>query len=92
MGSGGSSFTEHIKVLDNPLLATLAKKYNKTPAEIALRWNVQLGHSVLPKSTNANRLEQNIDIFDFEISEEDMEKFNSIEQVSIYSLHLWLVS
>ncbi|CAK9865014.1 unnamed protein product [Sphagnum jensenii] len=83
MGSGGSSFTEHIKVLDHPLLATLAKKYNKTPAEIALRWNVQLGHSVLPKSTNANRLEQNIDIFDFEISEEDMKKFNSIEQVRI---------
>lgn len=64
-----------------PLLVKLAEKYKKSPAQIALRWNVQQGHSVLPKSTHADRLASNIALFDFELTQEDLHEFNSIEQV-----------
>jgi diketogulonate reductase-like aldo/keto reductase len=84
IGSGGSWFTEHVKVLEHPVLQSLAKKYNKTPAQIALRWNIQMGHSVLPKSTNPERIKENLDIIDFEISEEDLKLFDKIEQVMTY--------
>jgi diketogulonate reductase-like aldo/keto reductase len=84
IGSGGSWFTKHAKVLEHPVLQSLAKKYNKTPAQIALCWNIQMGHSVLPKSTNPERIKENLDIFDFKISEEDLKLFDKIEQVMTY--------
>lgn len=84
IGSGGSWFTKHAKVLEHLVLQSLAKKYNKTPAQIALCWNIQMGHSVLPKSTNPERIKENLDIFDFKISEEDLKLFDKIEQVMTY--------
>lgn len=84
IGSGGSWFTKHVKVLEHPVLQSLAKKYNKTPAQIALRWNIEMGHSVLPKSTNPERIKENLHIFDFKISEEDLKLFDKIEQVMTY--------
>jgi alcohol dehydrogenase (NADP+) len=83
IGSGGSWFTKHVKVLEHPVLQSLAKKYNKTPAQIALRWNIEMGHSVLPKSTNPERIKENLHIFDFKISEEDLKLFDKIEQVRL---------
>ena len=68
-------------MLEMPLLVKMAEKYKKSPAQIALRWNVQQGHSVLPKSTHADRLASNIALFDFELTQEDLHEFNSIEQV-----------
>jgi diketogulonate reductase-like aldo/keto reductase len=79
IGSSNSKFAT-INVLELPTITRLAEKYNKSPAQIALRWNVQQGHSVLPKSTHADRLAQNIEIFDFEISKEDLDEFDKIEQ------------
>lgn len=81
IGSSNSSFAK-INVLQLPIITTLAEKYQKTPSRIALRWNVQQGHSVLPKSTHADRLATNIELFDFEISKEDLHEFDNIEQVS----------
>lgn len=65
LAQGGSLFT-------HPLMVRLAKKYGKTPAQIALRWNVQRDVIVIPKSTSAERIKSNCDIFDFELSEEDV--------------------
>lgn len=82
LGSSNSAFATQ-NLLELPLLVKLAEKYKKSPAQIALRWNVQQGHSVLPKSTHAKRLASNIDLFDFELSQEDLHEFNSIEQVRL---------
>jgi diketogulonate reductase-like aldo/keto reductase len=57
---------------NDPKLKTLAEKYHKTPAQIFLKWCVQHNVSPIPKSVNVKRLKENIDIFDFEISEKDM--------------------
>lgn len=89
IGSSNSPFAK-INVLELPTITKLAKKYGKTPAQVALRWNVQQGHSVLPKSTHADRLESNIEIFDFELSEEDLREFDKIEQVRHKSRRMYV--
>lgn len=58
--------------LHDKKLSILAKKYNKTVAQLILRWNVQMGVVIIPKSTKKERLLENASIFDFSISEEDM--------------------
>jgi diketogulonate reductase-like aldo/keto reductase len=58
--------------LQDPRLLDLAKKYNKTPAQIILRWNIEHGVSPIPKSSNPARLLENAGIFDFKISPEDI--------------------
>lgn len=56
----------------NPILAEIGCKYGKSVAQVALHWLVQRGVIVIPKSTHIERMRQNIDIFDFELSDEDM--------------------
>jgi len=64
--------------LDIPLLKELGEKYGKTPAQIVLRWDLQNEVVTIPKSTNENRIKENANIFDFEISEEDMKKISAL--------------
>lgn len=66
------------KVFEIELLKDLANKYNKTIAQIVLRWQNQRGVIVLPKSTHEDRIKGNIEIFDFIINDDDMNKINSI--------------
>jgi len=66
--------------LDVPLLAELADKYQKTPAQIVLRWDLQNGVVTIPKSITPHRIEENSKIFDFTLSAEDMEKIDSLNQ------------
>ena len=68
------------KILSIDLLKELSKSYNKTIAQIVLRWNVQLGIVTIPKSSNKDRIKENFDIFDFELSKEDMEKISSLNK------------
>jgi diketogulonate reductase-like aldo/keto reductase len=68
------------KKFDDPRLQQLCAKYGKTPAQIILRWNLQLGVSTIPKSSNPKRIEENFDIFDFEISPEDMNILCSMDE------------
>ncbi len=65
IGQGGD-------LLDNPELVTLAGELGKSPAQVVLRWHVQLGNVVIPKSVTPERIRANIDVFDFELSETQM--------------------
>ena len=64
----------------NEVLLKIAKKYNKTIAQVALRFLIQQGISVVPKSSNKYRLIENINVFDFELSKEDMEIIKSLDK------------
>lgn len=68
-----------LKMNDERLL-NFAKKYEKTPAQIILRWNIQHGVSTIPKSSNLLRIKENFDVFDFEISQEDMLAINQFNE------------
>lgn len=68
------------KKFDDPRIQQLSVKYGKTPSQIILRWNLQLGVSTIPKSSNPKRIEENFNVFDFEISEEDMKLLNNMNE------------
>jgi len=68
------------KKFDYPALQTIAKKYNKTPAQILLRWSVQSGYITIPKSVRPERIQSNADIYDFSISQEDMQQLNTFPE------------
>lgn len=57
---------------DNETVAAIGRKYDKTPAQVMLRWHIQRGIVVIPKSTHRERMEENFNVFDFELSAEDM--------------------
>lgn len=66
-------------IFNHPVLSEIGKKYNKSAAQVALRWNVDRGVSVLPKSTHKERIESNFDIWDFKLDDEDMKKIESLD-------------
>jgi diketogulonate reductase-like aldo/keto reductase len=66
--------------LDIPVILELSKKYGKTPAQIVLRWHLQNGVIVIPKSVKKHRIIENSQIFDFDISKEDMERIDGLNQ------------
>ena len=66
-------------IFTHPVLTEIGKQYGKTAAQVALRWNVQRGVVVIPKSIHKNRMEQNIDIWDFQLSEEDMAQIAKLD-------------
>jgi methylglyoxal/glyoxal reductase len=68
------------KKFNHPLLIELAANYSKTPAQIMLRWCLQHKLAVIPRSSNRERIFENADIFNFEISYEDMEKMNKLNE------------
>lgn len=67
------------KIFDLPLMKDLSEKYGKSIAQIALRWQYQLGIVIIPKSIKKERIVSNVDIFDFEISAEDMKRIESLK-------------
>jgi diketogulonate reductase-like aldo/keto reductase len=69
--------------LSNPIIISIAEKLQKTPAQVALRWGLQMGQSVLPKSVNETRMKENLSIFDWSIPEDLMEKFSGIPQACL---------
>lgn len=65
------------------VLIEIAEKLKKSPAQIALRWGIQSGHSILPKSVNENRIKENLSLFDWCIPQELFSKISGIHQVII---------
>ena len=75
------------KILDNETLKNIGAKYGKTPAQVILRWLIQRNIIVIPKSVHKERIIENFNIFDFELSSDDMDKVKSMEtgKTSIFS-------
>ena len=67
-------------IFTHPVLMEIGAKYGKTAAQIALKWNAQRGVSILPKSVHVERMEQNFDIWDFTLSDEDMQKIAALDR------------
>ena len=68
------------RLLAEPVLKQLAAKYGKTPAQIVLRWHLQLGNVVIPKSATPSRIRENFDVFGFELSDDDIETMNELDR------------
>lgn len=71
-------------LLNEDLFKILAKKYNKSTAQIILRWHIQEGNIVFPKTTNIEHMKENIDIFDFTLTKEEMEKIKNLDKNTRY--------
>ncbi|XP_047058710.1 aldo-keto reductase family 4 member C10-like [Lolium rigidum] len=82
LGSPGSTWMNG-NVLKEPVVISIAEKLGKTPAQVALRWNIQMGHSVLPKSVSEDRIKQNFDVYDWSIPDDLLAKFSEIKQTRL---------
>ncbi|MBE8517251.1 aldo/keto reductase [Amycolatopsis sp. H6(2020)] len=67
-------------LLGDPVVADLAVKHSRTPAQIVLRWHLQLGNVVIPKSVTPSRIEENFDLFGFTLTEEEMESLTPLDR------------
>ena len=79
---GGIAFyrdASHGSTLDDPVIADIARAHGKTPAQVMLRWGLQHGRSAIPKSTKSSRIAENIDLFDFELSAEEMTVVDALD-------------
>jgi diketogulonate reductase-like aldo/keto reductase len=72
LGQGGD-------LLKNDALVAIGRKHGKTPAQVVIRWHVQLGHMVIPKSVTPERIKANIDVFDFELSADEMKAIDGLD-------------
>jgi len=68
------------EVLQNEVIAEIAEQKGKTPAQVILRWHLQSEMVVIPKSVTPSRIEENLNVFDFELSKEEMEKIESLDR------------
>ena len=66
-------------LFNNELLCSIGEKYNKSAAQVVLRWLIQRGVIIACKSTHIDRMRQNFDVFDFELSDDDMKKISSLD-------------
>ena len=73
-------------LLAEPVFAELAERYDKTPAQVILRWSVQEGNVVFPKTLNPDHMRQNLDVFDFELSDDEMARVNALPQHAYYDV------
>ncbi|WP_308112783.1 aldo/keto reductase [Streptomyces sp. DH12] len=67
-------------LLEVPAVAAVARKHGRSPAQVVLRWHLQLGNVVIPKSVTPSRIRENIDVFDFELDSEDMAAFAALDE------------
>jgi 2,5-diketo-D-gluconate reductase A len=68
------------RLLADPVIGKVAKRYGRTPAQVVLRWHVQLGNVVIPKSVTPRRIEENIDILDFELDDDVMAQISGLNK------------
>lgn len=68
------------ELFENEVLKKIAEKYNKTVAQVIIRWHIDSGRIVIPKSSNRERIEENINVFDFELSVDDLHAIDGLNQ------------
>lgn len=74
-------FAEGLKgMFSEPLILELAQKYHKTPGQILLRWNIENGYAVIPKTVHESRMRENLDIWDFQLSKQDLERMKELDK------------
>src|SRR5215210_2368864 len=66
-------------VLDDPVIARIAEAHGKTPGQVVLRWHLQLGNVVIPKSVTPERIEENFDVFDFDLGGDEMSEVGELD-------------
>ena len=79
---GGITFYRdgsHGSTLDDPVIGAIAQAHGKSPAQVMLRWGLQEGRSVIPKSTKPTRIAENIDVFDFELSTAEITAIDGLD-------------
>jgi diketogulonate reductase-like aldo/keto reductase len=79
---GGITFYrdgEHTSTLDDPVIGEIAATHGKTPAQVMLRWGIQQGRSVIPKSTKPARITENLDVFDFDLTEDQVAAIDGLD-------------
>ena len=67
-------------VLHQPIVRKVAEHHNKTPAQVVLQWGVQRGTAVIPKTSRPERLKENLNIFDFELSADEMNSISALDR------------
>ena len=67
------------KLLDNPTVTSIAAEYAKSPAQVLIRWSLQLGNVVIPRSSSPERIATNTDVFEFELASEHMDALNALD-------------
>jgi diketogulonate reductase-like aldo/keto reductase len=79
---GGITFYrdgEHTSTLQDPVIGGIAEAHGKSPAQVMLRWGIEHGRSVIPKSTKPERIAENIDVFDFELTADEMAAIDALD-------------
>lgn len=79
---GGITFYRegpHTSTLENPAIGNIAAAHSKTPAQVMLRWHIQQGRQVIPKSVTPSRIEENFDVFDFELTDEQLAAIDALD-------------
>jgi diketogulonate reductase-like aldo/keto reductase len=79
---GGVTFyrdSGHGSTLQDPVIGEIAQAHGKTPAQVMLRWHLQRGRSAIPKSTRPQRIAENIDIFDFQLTDEQLAAIDGLD-------------
>ncbi len=67
------------KLLDHPTVVSIAQAHGKSPAQVLIRWSLQLGNVVIPRSSKPERIKSNLDVFDFELTDEEMASLNGLD-------------
>lgn len=73
---GGKGMTQEL--LENPIITKLSEKYHKSAAQIVLKWHIEMGFIVIPGSKNLDHIKENIDLYDFDLTKEDMDSINTL--------------
>ncbi len=67
------------RLLDNPTIVAVAEAHGKTPAQVLIRWSIQLGNVVIPRSSSPERVRSNLEVFDFELTDDEMATINGLD-------------
>ena len=72
------------ELLDNPIFTKIGKKYKKTNAQVILRWHIQKGYIIFPRSRNPLHIAENVNIFDFNLTKEEMKEIDNLDKKKLY--------